>query len=138
VSERIVIADARIGVGGALDRLEARCRAAGLPEPAVLEVRLVAEEVLTNIAKYAFEPEATPAAELTFAIADDAVVLEFRDRGRAFDPLARPVSGLDVPLEQRPVGGLGLALVRALADEVRYVREGPTNVLRVVKRREAR
>jgi sigma-B regulation protein RsbU (phosphoserine phosphatase) len=137
VSERIVIADARTGAPAALDRLEARCRAAGLQEPAALEVRLVAEEVLTNIAKYAFDPAATPAAELTFAIADDAVVLEFRDGGRAFDPLAPPVPDLDVPLEQRPVGGLGLALVRALADEVRYVREGPTNVLRVVKRREA-
>lgn len=137
MSERIAIADARTGAAAALDRLEARCRDAGLPEPAALEVRLLAEEVLTNIAKYAFDPGVTPAAELTFALADDAVVLEFRDGGRAFDPLAPAVPDLDMPLEQRPVGGLGLALVRALADEVRYVREGPTNVLRVVKRREA-
>jgi anti-sigma regulatory factor (Ser/Thr protein kinase) len=130
-----VIADARRECSAVLDRFEARCRAAGLTEPAVLELRLVAEEVLTNIAKYAFAPGATAAAELAFSLTESEAVLEFRDLGQAFNPLAEPPPGLDVPLEQRALGGLGLPLIRALVDEARYVREGPANVLRLVKRR---
>jgi anti-sigma regulatory factor (Ser/Thr protein kinase) len=69
---------------------------------------------------------------------DDAVSLEFRDQGEPFDPMAQTPPDLDVPLEERPIGGLGLTLVRALADEARYAREGPVNVLRLVKRRTQR
>jgi anti-sigma regulatory factor (Ser/Thr protein kinase) len=135
LNERIVIADARTEGAAALDRLEARCRVAGFAEPIVLELRLVAEEVLTNIAKYGFEPGATPAVEMLLTFSDVEAVLEFRDQGRAFDPLAEPPPDLDVPVEQRPLGGLGLPLLRALVSEARYVREGPTNVLTLVKRR---
>ena len=78
-----MIADARREGPAALDRLEARCRVAGFAEHTVLELRLVAEEVLTNIAKYGFEPAAEPTVELLFSFSDDAAVLEFRDQGRA-------------------------------------------------------
>ena len=103
----------------------------------MLELRLVAEEVLTNIARYAFELEASAAVEVRLSFTDAAAVLEFRDQGKAFDPLAQPAPDLEVPPEERPLGGLGLTLVRALVDEARYAREGPTNVLHLVKRRGA-
>jgi anti-sigma regulatory factor (Ser/Thr protein kinase) len=135
--ERIVIADARREGRAALDRLEARCRAAGFADDSVIELRVVGEEVLTNIAKYAFEPGASAAVELLLSFTDAAAVLEFRYQGNAFDPLAQPPPDLDVPLEKRPLGGLGLTLVHALVDEARYTREGPTNVLHLVKRRSA-
>jgi phosphoserine phosphatase RsbU/P len=137
VPERMVIADAGKDTPSALDRIEGCCRAAGLTDQDVLEVRLVAEEVLTNIAKYAFEPEMKPAVELQLSFTDAAAVLEFRDQGKAFDPLAQPAPDLDIPWERRPLGGLGLTLVRALVDEARYVREGAANVLHLVKRRSA-
>jgi anti-sigma regulatory factor (Ser/Thr protein kinase) len=132
-----VIADARRALPPALDRLEALCRAAGLAEAAALELRLVAEEVLTNLAKYAYAPDAAAAAELTLSFPADEVALEFRDQGMPFDPLALAPPDLDAPLHQRSLGGLGLALVRALVDDARYAREGSTNVLRLVKRRTA-
>jgi anti-sigma regulatory factor (Ser/Thr protein kinase) len=129
-----VIADARKEGPAALDRLEALCRAAGLAEPVVLELRLVAEEVVTNVAKYGYAPGAAAAMEVRVSMDDDAVSLEFRDSGEPFDPLSQPPPDLDAPLEERPVGGLGLTLVRALVEEARYAREGPVNVLRLVKR----
>ena len=130
-----MIADARKEGPAALDRLEALCRAAGLAEPVVLELRLVAEEVVTNVAKYGYAPGAAAAMEVRVSMDDDAVSLEFRDSGEPFDPLSQPPPDLDAPLEERPVGGLGLTLVRALVEEARYAREGPVNVLRLVKSR---
>lgn len=130
-----MIADARTEGPAALDRLEVSCRAAGLEGPVVLELRLVAEEVVTNVAKYGYAPETPAAMEVLLSMGDDAVSLEFHDRGRPFDPLGQPRPDLDAPLEERPVGGLGLVLVRALVEEARYSREGPVNVLRLVKRR---
>jgi anti-sigma regulatory factor (Ser/Thr protein kinase) len=130
-----VIADARKEGPAALDRLEAFCRRAGLPGPLALELRLVAEEVVTNVAKYGYAPEAAAAMELLVSTGDDAVSLEFRDEGEPFDPLAQPPPDLEAPLEERPVGGLGLTLVRALAEDARYAREGSTNVLRLAKKR---
>lgn len=130
-----MIADARKEGPAALDRLEAFCRRAGLPGPLVLELRLVAEEVVTNVAKYGYAPEAAAAMELLVSTGDDAVSLEFRDEGEPFDPLAQPRPDLEAPLEERPVGGLGLTLVRALVEDARYAREGGTNVLRLAKKR---
>jgi anti-sigma regulatory factor (Ser/Thr protein kinase) len=130
-----VIADARKEGPAALDRLEALCRAAGLAEPVVLELRLVAEEVVTNVAKYGYAPGAAAAMEVRVSMDDDVVSLEFRDQGQPFDPLAQPPPDLDAPLEERTIGGLGLTLVRALVEEARYLREGSANVLRLVKRR---
>ena len=135
LTERIAIADAGREGKAALDRLEARCRDAGFADGVVLDLRIVAEEVLTNIAKYGFEPGMKPAVEMLLTFSDEAAVLEFRDLGKAFDPLTQPPPDLDAPMEERPLGGLGLPLVRALVDEARYLREGPTNVLRLVKRR---
>jgi anti-sigma regulatory factor (Ser/Thr protein kinase) len=103
----------------------------------VLDLRLVAEEVLTNIAKYAFAPGTTAAAEIVLSLTATETVLEFRDGGRVFDPIVQPAPDLDLPYADRSLGGLGLPLVRALVDEARYAREGPTNVLRLVKRRPA-
>ena len=135
LDERIAVRDARSDGSAALDRLEARCRAEGLAETVVIDLRVVAEEVLTNVAKHAFEPGMTPALDLRVSFTEAAVRLEFRDEGRAFDPLGEPPPDLDLPPEQRPLGGLGLTLVRALVDEARYEREVGANVLRLVKRR---
>jgi len=101
----------------------------------VIDLRVVAEEVLTNVAKYAFDPGVAPAVELRVSFTEAAALLEFRDEGRAFDPLAEPPPDLELAPENRPLGGLGLTLVRALVDEARYERQDAANVLRLVKRR---
>lgn len=96
-----------------------------------LELRLVGEEVLTNIVKYA---ETGAPVEVEIQASTDEIVLEFRDRGRAFDPLAAEEPDLEASVEERALGGLGIYLVRELMDDVAYRREEGTNILRVVKR----
>ena len=51
----------------------------------------------------------------------DTVTIEIVDDGPRFDPLEdAPLPDPDAPLEDRPVGGLGVHLVRTMMDEISY------------------
>src|SRR4029077_5444331 len=62
------------------------------------------------------------------------LTIDFVDDGQPFDPLTHPGVDLDAPGEERPIGGLGIAIVRALVDEARYRRQGSRNHLRLARR----
>ena len=64
------------------------------------------------------------------------LTINFVDNGPPFDPLAHSAPDLDAPAEQRPIGGLGIAIVRALVDRARYCRQGHHNHLHLVRRLE--
>jgi anti-sigma regulatory factor (Ser/Thr protein kinase) len=118
----------------ALNGVEEFCRARGLaPQPA-LEVRLVAEEVLTNFVKYAHALTEERAVELRLSASADSVRLEFRDGGAPFNPLDTPAPDLTSPPEKRGIGGLGVHLVKSLTDHASYAREGAVNILVLIKR----
>ena len=106
--------------------------AAGLAAERQGELELVVEELFLNVARYA----GAESVELRYAVPEAGVVeVEMADDGRAFDPLTRPDPDLNLPLETRPVGGLGIFLVRRLTRSLRYSRDGGWN--RVVFRVEA-
>ncbi len=119
-------------LGRGLDALEAALRAGRLPEETVLDLRVVAEEILTNVAKYAHADGAEHWVRVRLELLAGEVSLEFTDDGGAFDPLAErpPVSAGG----ERPLGGLGLELVRSLVDAAEYARRGSENVLTLKKR----
>src|SRR5262245_51247471 len=83
---------------------------------------LALEEIFTNIVKYAYADELPHAIRFGARCTPRHVILRFSDDGREFDPLAEPAPDLDRPLEERAVGGLGIHLVRRLADRVEYAR----------------
>ena len=119
---------------GALDGVEGSCRAGGLAVETALEVRLVAEEMLTNFVKYAHTPSDARLVELRLAVSSEAVRMEFRDAGPPFNPLDVPPPDLTSPPEERGIGGLGVHLVKSLVDDASYAREGKVNVLVLIKR----
>ncbi len=118
---------------GALDGVEDFCRDRGIAAETALEVRLVAEEVLTNFVKYAHAATEEHVMVLRLSASTGSVRLEFRDDGAPFNPLAAPVPDVTSRPEDRGVGGLGVLLVKALVDEATYVREGGVNILVLVK-----
>ena len=117
----------------ALDFVAAFCRDRGLAPETTLEVRLVAEEVLTNFVKYAHAATEEGVIVLRLSGSTDSVRLEFRDDGAAVNPLDAPHPDLKRPPEEREIGGLGVLLMRALVDDATYVREGSSNVLVLIK-----
>lgn len=118
-------------LGPGLAALEDALRAAGLPDEPVLELRLVAEELLVNVADYGHDDRAEHWVRVELEREGDEVRLRFEDDGRPFDPLAAPAPDLEGPVEERPVGGLGVHLVRSLVDRAEYARVEGHNVLTV-------
>ena len=121
-----------------LERLTERLREFGarhaLSARTVNELNLALEEVITNIILYGFDAGTQHQIRVDVRLEDAQLTTRLEDDGRAFDPLAVPEPDLDVPLEERKVGGLGILLVRRLMDEVTYSRQDGRNVLVMIKR----
>ena len=95
------------------------------------QIRIVVDEVFSNIARYAYHPE-VGGATVRIAV-DDDITIEFEDSGVAYDPLAKEDPDVSLSAEEREIGGLGLFLVKNLMDSVEYRREGNKNILRIKK-----
>jgi len=104
-----------------------------LPEETLFQVRLVLEEVLMNVISYGAGGGAVPHVQLNMAQQDGTLSMEIADNGIAFDPLQLPAPDLDAEIDDRPIGGLGIFLVRELMDSVTYRRDGDWNRLMVTK-----
>ena len=98
---------------------------------AVYAIELVLEEVLTNQFKYAHADAAAPPSELPVRVEPDEVVLYFEDSGIAFDPLQADPPRPPKSIDDAPVGGLGLVLVRSFAKSATYERRDGRNCLTI-------
>ena len=58
--------------------------------------------------------------------------MEFIDDGLAFNPMSAPAPDLDAEIHERPIGGLGVHLVRELAQRIDYTRTRGRNILKVI------
>lgn len=99
-----------------------------------MHVELVTEEIFVNIASYAY-PETGGFVTIRRSGGEgpEGLTLIFIDGGIPYDPLQKPDPDLTLSLEERPVGGLGVFLVKELVDEVRYEHKDGNNVLTVRK-----
>jgi anti-sigma regulatory factor (Ser/Thr protein kinase) len=112
--------------------------AAGLDERATYAVQMAVDEACSNIIEHTYSDPAEGSIECEYEITDESLVITLRDQGRPFDPTAVADPELDAQLEQRPLGGLGVYLMRQLMDSVDHHYEpGTGNVLTLVKHREA-
>ena len=104
-----------------------------LSDDDMMAVNLVLDEVITNTIDYGYDDDADHEIRVTLAVEGDRLTIEVEDDARHFDPLQRPPPDLDLPLEERPVGGLGIHIVRTLMETVEYQRRDGRNVLTMHK-----
>jgi anti-sigma regulatory factor (Ser/Thr protein kinase) len=98
----------------------------------MFRVTLALDEIVTNVMRHGYAPADDRQEIVVRVSADhDVVTVVVEDTGVAFDPLTVPPANVGAPIEDRPVGGLGIHLVRSVAQSVTYLREGDRNVLRV-------
>lgn len=120
-----------------VDAVEAFCDANGLPPAVAAQLSVVVDEIASNAVRHgragAEAGAGTGCLTVVLELRPGRVRMEVRDDGAAFDPLAAPPPDTVAALEDRPVGGLGIHLVRRLMDDVRYVRRAGLNVVTVEK-----
>lgn len=110
--------------------------AAGLPESQLPRVELVLEELVTNLVRHAYK-RSTGDIEITCGDGATGFQLRIADWGPAFNPLERPSPDLGASVEDRPIGGLGIHLVRNMTDTLDYRREKDRNIVTAVFRKPA-
>ena len=105
-----------------------------LPAKMVFEIKLALDEVLTNVIEYAYDDAGNHEIGVRLAIADDVLSVEVEDDGRPFNPMDVPAADVTQAVEDRPVGGLGVHLVRQVMSGLEYRRERGKNILVMTKR----
>lgn len=111
--------------------LESREAFAGAEYLALLAV----EELVTNCIKYGYDDTLVHWIHIGIRLSADELLVSIRDDGHPFDPRSLPEPNTDLPVEERPIGGLGIHLLRNLFDALDYSRVDGHNL--VVLRKQA-
>ena len=110
----------------------------GASERQIRQIKLCVEEIYINIVSYAYTPGKGKAL-ITFDTVGGIksppirAVISFTDRGCPFDPLSREDPDLDLGLDETPIGGLGIFIVKETMDSVSYERRNEQNIFTMIK-----
>lgn len=109
-------------IGELSGALGAFCVAEAIPADTAWRLKVALDEILANIVSHGASDGNLPAIDIWFARLDDVIQVRIADDGIPFDPLSRPDPDVTAPLDARQPGGLGLALIKGLIDDVTYER----------------
>lgn len=133
MAERIVEADTE-KLTEILEFLDQQLENAGCGPRAQMQMKIALEEMFVNIAHYAYpdgEGSVTVRIQADEAAGEMAVTLE--DRGIPYNPLEQPAPDTTLSSEERPIGGLGVFMVRKSMDSVAYEYRDGKNVFTMKK-----
>jgi anti-sigma regulatory factor (Ser/Thr protein kinase) len=104
------------------------------PMKAEMQINVAIDELLSNIAQYAYTPDVGPTTIKVEVVEDPlAVVITFIDSGVPYDPLASDDPDVTLSAEQRAMGGLGIYMVKKSMDDITYEYKNGQNILRIKK-----
>lgn len=109
----------------------------GAPSDVRYFCNLAIEELVTNCIKYGYDDPHEHVIDIELKFSPGELMLTVTDDGRPFNPLEQPEPDTGLPPDQRPIGGLGIHLLRRMSDGMEYIRERGKNrvTLRKVLRR---
>ena len=100
-----------------------------------MQIDIALDEVLSNIVRYAYGgKDGTFTVQYSFDEDSRKASITVIDEGSAFDPLAKEAPDITLNVEERPVGGLGIYLVRRVMDAITYRRINGRNILHMEKK----
>lgn len=108
----------------------------GLSPELVFNLNLVLEEAVSNVILYAYPKEEHQTISLIARKKDGQLLFILTDSGKEFDPTQAPDADITLSAEERPIGGLGIFLIRQIMNTVEYQRIEGKNVLTLGKQLE--
>ncbi len=114
--------------------IDEKLEEAGASMKAEMQINIVIDEIFSNIAKYGYA-SGKGDATVTLDILHDPLRAEitFINSGEPYDPLAQEDPDIHAALDDRPMGGLGILIIKKTMDDVSYEYKDKQNVLTVVK-----
>jgi len=109
-----------------------QARQRGFTPQRIQDIELVIEEALVNVMEYAYSDQTGMITLLARPEPLERLVFEIKDQGEIFNPLERETPDVQSELMDRPVGGLGILLMKKLADELFWQRQDNENCLTIV------
>jgi serine/threonine-protein kinase RsbW len=106
---------------------------AGADEETTSDLIQAVDELVCNVIVHGYAGH-QGSIDVAVGRSDDALVVRIRDDAPPFDPRSRPAPRLDLPLEHRPFGGMGIHLARTLTDRIDHrILPGGGNEVTVTK-----
>lgn len=109
------------------------CKSAGLSRETQHAIDLSLTEWLTNVISYGLDPGTGQTIDVRMSWNGAEVEIEVIDPGRPFDPVQHADVDTSVPLEEKPIGGLGIHLMRKMMDRINHDRVDGRNRLVMTK-----
>jgi len=132
--KELTIAATVENIGTVTDFVNEHLESYDCPMKAQMQIDIAIDELFSNIAYYAYNPDVGPATVRVEVVEDPmAVVITFIDNGVPYDPLAREDPDTTLSAEERDLGGLGIYMVKKSMDEVTYEYKDGQNILKIKK-----
>ncbi|MBC7907357.1 MAG: ATP-binding protein [Rhodospirillaceae bacterium] len=107
----------------------------GLPERISFNLNLCLDELITNIVSYGYDDNHRHEIHVRFSLEDGELICQIVDDAKQYDPFTEaPEPDLDAGVDDRPIGGLGVFLVKEFMDRTEYRRDGDRNIVTLWKR----
>ena len=108
--------------------------AAGCNPATQMKVEMAVEEIFINVASYAYKQRTGDVMIRVEHFRDPkAIEITFCDQGEPFDPLAKDDPDITLNADERPIGGLGILMVKKTMDDVSYRYENESNIFTIRK-----
>ena len=116
------------------DFVNEQLEALDCPMKAQMQIDIAIDELFSNIAHYAYNPETGDATVRVEVVEDPmAVVITFIDKGIPYDPLKKADPNTALSAEEREIGGLGIFMVKKSMDDITYEYKDGQNILKIKK-----
>jgi anti-sigma regulatory factor (Ser/Thr protein kinase) len=99
----------------------------------IMNINLVIEEAVSNIIFYAYNNNDKHEIKISISLENNRLTIKITDDGIPFNPLAQQQPDINLPVGERPVGGLGIFLISQMMDEMNYARQKNQNILTLKK-----
>src|SRR5262245_11556289 len=133
MNREFVIHNSLPELGNLIESFQAFCDENQVTEEVAYDIRLALEEAIVNIIKYGYKDRLSHQIAIRVAKEKDHMLIEIEDDAQPFNPLEAKAPDLSLPVDQRPIGGLGIYLMRTVMDNVEYERAAGKNILRLKK-----
>ena len=110
------------------------CEAVGFNPAVTMQMNLALEEAVVNVMNYAYPPGIRGKVTIDASANDVRLKFTIIDRGRPFDPTVQADVDTTLSVKERPIGGLGIHIVRQIMDSINYERIDAQNVLTLRKK----